>query len=500
MNFRFPFTASAVTLLALAAAVLTPSAAEAAPAPETSILRVNITSQGYNFALPWQKQRPGTRRGLGALLEGNRVLVTAELAQDATYIELEQAASGKRITAQVEAIDYEVNLATVVPVDAPGDFFKNMEPLVLDTGLKPRTALEVWQFEANGAPVTSTVDFDRVDLAPYFLEDQVFLIFQANGAVQYRSGTFTLPVIHEGKLAGMLLRYNARDQVSDILPAPMIENFLKDVAQAPYEGLPSFGVRIAPTLDPQLRSYLKLDKYEGGVLINSVTPGFSGAAAGVKEGDVIVEINGYKLDARGYYQDPSYGLLSLGHLLRGACKVGDVMKMKLIRDGQPLDVDVKMLRKEANEFLVDPYVFDRQPRYLILGGILFQELTTPYLQLAGKEWKDRAPFRLVYAQANQDDFLKSGRKKLVFISGVLPAPCTIGYERLSGLIVNKVNGKEITDLAALAEAVKLPENGIHRIEVTDGPRTIYIDDAQAKQDNEDFLPSRYRITEMEQLK
>ena len=78
----FPILAVLLMPLAL------PSSAEAAPSPETSILRVNITSQGYNFALPWQKQRPNTRRGLGALLEGNRVLVTAELAQDANYIEL----------------------------------------------------------------------------------------------------------------------------------------------------------------------------------------------------------------------------------------------------------------------------------------------------------------------------------------------------------------------------------------------------------------------------
>lgn len=495
MTFRLCLSA-----LVLTAALLSPMDAGAAPVPETSMLRVNITNQGYNFALPWQKIRPGTRRGLGALLEGNRVLVTAELAQDATYIELEQAASGKRISAKVEAIDYEVNLATVVPVDPPGDFFKNMQPLEIDSGIKPKTPLEVWQFETNGAPVTSNIDFDRVDLGSYFLDDQFFLIFQANGAVQYRSGTFTLPVIHEGKLAGMLIRYNSRDQVSDILPAPMIENFLKDAAQAPYEGLPNFGVRISPTLDPQLRAFLKLDKQEGGVLVTSVTPGFSAAQAGLKENDVILELNGRKLDARGYYQDPAYGLLGMGHLVRGAVKVGEIMKVKLLRDGQPMDLDVKMLRKEASDYLVDPYVFDRQPRYLILGGILFQELTQPYLQLAGKEWRDRAPFRLVYAQANQDDYLKAGRKKLVFISGVLPAPCTIGYERISGLIVNKVNGKEITDLASLSAAIKVPENGIHRIEVTDGPRTIFIDDKQAQEDNTDFLPSRYRITELEQLK
>ena len=46
---------------------------------------------GEGSSLIWS--RPNTRRGLGALLPGNRVLVTAELAQDANYIELEQAAS-----------------------------------------------------------------------------------------------------------------------------------------------------------------------------------------------------------------------------------------------------------------------------------------------------------------------------------------------------------------------------------------------------------------------
>jgi S1-C subfamily serine protease len=493
MKLRFLLTA---LLLPLAL----PGGAEAAPAPETSILRVNITSQGYNFALPWQKQRPNTRRGLGALLAGNRVLVTAELAQDANYIELEQAASGKRITAKVEAVDYELNLATVIPDGDPGTFFQGMEALELDTTLRPKASLDVWQFENNGAPVTSSVEFNRVDLAPYFLEDQFFLIFQANGAVQYRSGTFTLPVIHQGKLAGMLVRYNSRDQVSDILPATMVERFIKDAATAPYEGLPGFGIRTASTLDPQLRSWLKLGEQDGGILITDVTPGFSAATAGLKEGDVITEMNGFKIDGRGSYQDPDYGLLGSGHLVRGKANVGDTIKLKIIRDGQPLDLNVIMLRKQAQDYLVDPYVFDRQPRYLILGGVLFQELTLPFLQLAGKEWRDRASFRLVYAQANQDEFLKAGCKKLVFISGVLPAPCTIGYERMSGLVVNKVNGKDITDLASLADAVKTPTDGIHRIDVQDGPRTIYLDDAQAKQDNAEFLPSRYRIKAMENLK
>lgn len=470
-----------------------------AQSPETSMLRVNITSQPYNFALPWQKQNPGTRRGLGALLAGNRVLVTAEMAQDATYLELEQAASGRRITARVEAIDYELNLATIVPADDPGDFFAGMQPLEPDTGLKPKAALEVWQFEQNGTPVTSTIEFNRVDLGSYFLEDQYFLIFQAGGAVQYRSGTFTLPVVHNGRLAGMLVRYNSRDQVADILPAVMIDQFLKDVADPPYEGRPNFGIRVSPTLDPQLRSWLKLRDDQGGVLITAVTPGFSAAESGVREGDVILSINGIPLDSRGYYQDPDYGLLSSGHLVRGRTNVGDVLRLRIWRDGAEIELDCRMTRKAPEEYLVPPYLFDRGPRFLLLGGLLFQELTVPYLKLAGNEWRERAPFRLLYAHANPEEAMKQGRRKLVFLSGVLPSPSTIGYEQLSGLPVSRVNGHVINDIRDLDAALKAPVDGIHRIEFEDAPRVIHVDAEQAQQDNEEFLPRRYRIGTLKRL-
>jgi hypothetical protein len=481
--------------------LLLPAAAQndAGPSPDKSMVRVNVTSQAYNFGLPWQKMNPGTRRGLGALLPGNRVLVTAELAQDAIYVELEIAASGRKLVSKVEAVDYELNLATVVPAGEAGDFFNGMIPLEIDSKLKPKATLSVWQFENNGAPVTSPIELHRADIGGYFVDEQFFLIYQANGAVQYRAGTFTLPVVRDGKLAGMLIRYNSRDQVADILPPQIIARFLDDAAVPPYEGVPNFGTKNSQTLDPQLRRFLKLDGIDGGLLVTSVTPGFSAAQAGVKEGDVLLEINGYKLDSRGYYDDPELGLLSSSHLLRGAARVGDTVKLKIFRDGRPMELDCKLLRRNPSDYLVDPYMFDRGPRYLILGGLLFQELTLNYLQLAGREWRERAPFRLLYAHSNQDDFMKQGRKKLVFLSGVLPAPGTIGYERLRQLIVTKVNDKPINDIKDLASALESPIDGIHKIEFTDHPKLIHVDAGHAEQDNREFLPARYRITKMQRL-
>ena len=60
-----------------------------------SLLKVNVTYQGYAPHIPWQKESPGQRRGLGVFIDGNRVLVTGQLVADATYIELELADSGQ---------------------------------------------------------------------------------------------------------------------------------------------------------------------------------------------------------------------------------------------------------------------------------------------------------------------------------------------------------------------------------------------------------------------
>lgn len=470
------------------------------PSPERSILRVNVTNQSYNFALPWQKRQPGSKQGLGALLDGRRVLVTAELIQDASYVEFEVASSGKKLTAQVATVDYEANLAVLTPKEDPGDFFDGLVPFPLSvTPPKHGDRFEVWQFESNGTPVISGITFDTARLGRYFLEGSYFLQFDANGAVNYREGSFTLPVIQNGHLAGMLLSYDSDDQVATILPFPIIRAFLEDAADGSYAGFPSFGIKFSPTLDDQLRSFLKLPDGNGGVMVTGVMPETSAAMAGLKEGDVLLELGGYKLDARGNYQDPTWGLLAMGHLVKGANTVGTEIPMKISRDGQIMDLTLKLTRKEPKEFLVDPYVFDRGPRYLILGGLVFSELTRTYLEAFGGEWRDRAPFEFVYAVQNPEKFARDGRKKLVFLAGALPSQSTIGYEGVRGAFIEKVNGKPINDITDLAAALEHPVDGLHVIEIDEVPYTLYIDAALAAEDNKQLLPQRYRITQLQRL-
>ncbi|MGK0187377.1 MAG: S1-C subfamily serine protease [Verrucomicrobiales bacterium] len=495
------FIAAILGLLPMAVGLTAASAQnKSGPDATTSIVRVNVTNQRYNFGVPWQKQRPTSRRGLGAVLENNRVLVTAELIQDSNYVELEIASTGRKLTAKVEAVDYEVNLAVLVPAQDPGAFFEGIIPLEIADPAKVNDSLEVWQFESNGSPASTEVSLTRAEIGRYFLPDAYFLEYEVSGLVQYRSGSFTLPVVREGKLAGMLLSYNSDDQIADVLPSMIIQRFLDDVANPPYEGFPNFGIQYSVMLDDQFRSYLNANQYSGGIYVSNVIRGTSAASSEIKQGDVILEIEGNRIDARGNFEHPDYGLLSLSYLVKDTARVGQELKVKVLRDGKEHDLMVKLQRKESGDYLVDSYMFDRGPKYFILGGLLFQELTVPYLELvAGDDWANRGPFKLAYTAKNPDAFETEGRKKIVFLSGVLPSNSTIGYEGLSGLILTKINGRDILSIADVDAAVKEPADGLHKIEFTDFPHLIFLDSAMAEIDNTQTLPNRYRITELKRL-
>lgn len=488
---------SAITLTALLLAFTTGSL-RAEPTPETSIIRVNATLQEFSFIKPWEKGAPSPRRGLGALISKNQVLTTAEMVVNATYVELEHPSSGAKVPAEIVAKDYEANLALLEPaIDGTG-VFEGIVPMKRTDAVKAGDKVEVWQIEDNGDGVTTDVEVLRVNVGRYFLSSSNFLIYQIKGSLQARVNSFTLPVIQDGKLAGLLLNYNSKEQTANILPAPIIEAFLADIEDGDYNGFPSLGIGFAQTLDEALREFSGISDKDGGIFVRKIAKDSSADLGGLKKGDIILNINGKAIDSRGNYEDDTYGKLSFSHIVRGNAKVGDKVKIDIIRDGEPQSLDIELIRKEATDYLIDPYMFDRGPKFLILGGLIFQELTRPYLESWGDSWVTRAPFKLVYAASNPEQYEEEGREKLVFLSNVLKTPSTLGYEGVNSVVVTKVNGKEVGSIKELAELfADVPEDGIHRIEFNDYPKIIYVRDDISRQINQQLL--QYGIGQIERL-
>ena len=486
--------------------VLIPAGSDAASmsAPSMrsdSLLKVNVTYQSYSPHLPWQKLSPGARLGLGVVLEKNRVLVTGQMVADATYIELELPESGQKIPAKVVGVDYEANLALLEAAydgDRGKSFFSGLKPMKIESKAHVGDNLSIWQTGRVGELIVTLLRVSKVMTAQYVLPGSSFLVYEGQGIVRTEGNSFTLPVVKAGRLAGLLLRYDSKNQVTTVLPGMVIEHFLKDMADGKNEGFPSLGVEVQQTLDEQFREYLHLKPDQGGMYVSGVSKGGTAALLGVKKQDILLSINGFKVDSRGDYEDPDFGRLSMSHVIRGRAFVGDDVKMVVLREGEEVVLQGKLIRKEPKDNVVWPYLFDRGPNYVVEGGLVFQELTKPYLQAFGDE-ANGTVLRLSHLAEHPEDYEEGGRKKFVFLSAVLPTPATQGYERIGGLLVKTVNGKVINEISDLDKAFHEPVDGIDTVEFEDMPKKIYLDAAAVERDNMALLKGAYRIGSLKRI-
>ncbi len=444
-----------------------------------STIRVNSTSQSWSPAQPWEKNQPTSLRSLGVIVKPGQVLTSAEMVADATYLELELTDGSKTVEAKTIAVDYETNLAllSVKSEVESAAFFENTKPIELAEPPSINDELQILQVEDNGTPLMTSGKLQSVEVSASFLPGQSFLSYLVKASMQSAASSFSLPAIQNGKLAGILLSYDNTDQISNVLSVDIIQRFLEDAADENYAGFPSLGVSIAATNDPLFRDFLKLTPEQGGIYISKVRPGGSADMAGIRKGDVILAVNGFTIDRLGFYQHPNYGSVFWGHIVRGTQSDGDQVKLSILREGEPIEINATLKRENPDDVLVPQYQFDRAPNYLVKGGLIFQELSRPLLESYGKEWTSRAPLNLLDALENPEKY-EEQFDRIIFLSGSIPTPATVGYESLRNLIVKKVNGLEIKNMKSLIEAFNKPNSDkIHSIEFLDEDFTVNLDEA-----------------------
>ncbi|MGJ8657286.1 MAG: PDZ domain-containing protein [Akkermansiaceae bacterium] len=450
------------------------------------LLKISSTSQEYNIAQPWEKKPTRTRRGIGVLVGKNQIITTAEMGADATFIEIETVDSKTAMPAKTIAIDYEANLALISVTDpAHQELIGKMLPLEIAPSPKLDDKVKAYQVEDNGKTLVTNGIIRGADVVSSFVDGHYFLAFEIKASMQGAANSFTIPVLKDGKLLGLLTSYSSDEQLLDVTAPEIIKAFLTDVNDGDYVGFPSLGISITRTSDPHFRSWLKLDDDQGGLFIQRVARNSSAQNADIKEGDVLLAIDGHTLDRKGFYQSENYGPLYWGHLVGGSKKTGEKITLSLLRDGSPITKEVTLTRRP--EGIIPSHMYGKAPRYLIKGGFIFQELTSSYLQAFGEKWETRAPIELLDALNHPEDYEKD-RNRLVILSRTIPTEATLGYERIASVIVTKVNGKDIADIPTLVQAFKTPDqNGIHTIEIDNDLKKLYLDAASAAKVETNFL-------------
>jgi S1-C subfamily serine protease len=463
---------------------------------QLALVRVNVTGQSYDYFRPWQKKAPFSKRALGAVLSKGRVLVTADLVANQNYVELERAETGEKTAAKVQVIDYEANLALLEPTEKT--FLDGITPLEITADTVVGDRLAAWQLEPTGALLATEGLVTTVQMTQYPIDVGEFLTYRVSIPMQYRENSYTVPLVKNNKLAGLLLRYDSRSQLLDAIPAPIITHFLKEADSQNYRGFPSAGFSFFPTRDPELREFAGEKGKGGGVYVTNVEPNTPAMKAGLQVGDVVTAVADREIDQNGNYVDPLYGKIEFTNLLTAHAYSGDVVPFRVQRNGKPIQLNLTLEHRDAKDYVSPPYNLDQPPRYYVLGGLIFQELSRQYLKEWGPTWERSAPQRLVYFDRFQSELFPAGNRRVVILSQVLPADSTIGYDDLAYLTVTKVNGKEIKSLDDLAEAVKQPIDGFIKIETEEDPKQIALDAAQVATEAPN-LQENYGISSLQRL-
>ena len=415
---------------------------ELASPREAPVLQVLTTRQEFDPFIPWQKRQPAERTGYGVVVGSNTVLTTENVVRQQSLVELVAPRSGRRIPAQVVLADEQVNLALLrLPAGAED---RIPAPCAVSDREKPEATLTVVQLDAtrelqSGGATLLRVQVDGLPAAGYasLLADVLTdLSVNAEGAPVFGA---------DGRLGGLVCGYTAANRTARILPAVVIQRFLRDAAQTPYPGAASAGFLWRPLVDPARRQWLGVDGETGGVLVLSCVSGW-GAEGALRPNDVILNWDGYAVDDLGYYADPVLGRLLFPYLIKGHRRPGDRVPVQIVRAGKVQPVEVELRRANEASMLIPDNTRGEREAYLLEAGLLLREATGRYLQAPGPSWQRQVDSALVHLYLTRKLAPARAGQRVVMLAMVLPHPINIGYQHFFGRIVTHVNGKPVDNL------------------------------------------------------
>jgi len=281
------------------------------------------------------------------------------------------------------------------------------------------------------------------------------------------------------------------------VPAPVIKHFLDDYDDGYYDGFPRAGFGFVSLQDPQLRRYLGVPAQGNGVFITTIMPGSGADKAGMQEGDVLMAINEFAIDKFGEYTVPDFGHQSIAHLTTTRSHVGDSAILHIVRDGKHQYLMANLEFVPLSHYPIEPYILDKPAEFIIVGGLVIQELSGQYLNEWGSNWAKKAPRRLLHYDRNQWDLFEPG-ERIVILSQVLSSAANIGFSNLNFLRIEAINGMEIRKLHDVVEALKTPIDGFHKISFDEFPNYIVLKADTLEAENAQ-IQARYHLPMLQRI-
>jgi len=483
-------TTFALLLLTLASPALVSAAGNKSSSSlatwERSIVNVEVARKQYDYYQPWSKRTRKTHK-TGTVVGDRQILTTADELFDRTLVRLQKGGRGQWFIGEVSWIDYQANLALIGVTDP--EFWKDLKPATFGHVSPSGGQLQILRWR-EGKLENRSAEFSQYTVREGQLTPVDGIALESSSEIQ--GVGWGEPLVSDSKVVGILWAQDGRTCIA--APALQVKDILEAKKKGSFNGLGYFHFVWQQTENPANLARLKLSGPPRGVIVIDVPRRPDECDQVIRSQDIILNIDGFDIDSQGDYNDPEFGHLMLEALSNRHHSAGADVKVKIWREGKPMDVTYRVPKSEYTNSLVPQAVYDKEPEYLIVGGLLFQPLTEAYLQSWGREWKSRAPFRLNFYR---NETAAKDRSGLVLLSQVLPDAYNIGYQDQKFLVIEKANGQAVHRLSELREALQHPMNGFHVFEYTKGEslQRIVVAAGEAEREATARVLKRYGVTE-----
>ncbi len=273
------------------------------PDPTASVVEITVHTRQYDAASPWNTTWKSWI-ATGFIVDGKRILTTAQLVENAVYISIRSNDSPKTFEAEIDNISHEVNLALLTLKDET--FFDKRTPLPLGDLPKPEEKVSLYGYPVGGNKLSITAGIvSRIEYQTYAHSGLTFQAIQVDAAVN--SGSLGSPALVDGKVIGIVseiapeIAETSTENIGYLIPVPRIKQLLDDLRDGTLDGVPELWVDYQFITNPTHKQYHRLTPDQTGILINQLCAN-SDAALLLLPGDVITAIDGKPITEANFIQ------------------------------------------------------------------------------------------------------------------------------------------------------------------------------------------------------
>ncbi|MGV6810223.1 MAG: S1C family serine protease [bacterium] len=403
---------------------------------KNSIVKIYTVSNIPKYRTPWNSNT-SSATGSGSIIQGNRILTNAHVVANSTFIQVKRFGETKRYEAKVVNVSHAADLA-LLEVNDP-NFFEGAVPLSFGELPQIQQEVLVYGFPTGGGGMSVTKGVvSRIEYQRYAHSGELLLAVQVDAAIN--SGNSGGPVMSKGKQIGVVMQKRTRaENIGYMVPMPVIQHFLTDIADKKQDGFPGLGIQTQTMENPFSKKKYLVPDGQTGILVYRVDYN-SPAKGDIQVNDVITAIDGHNITDTEEVEYRPNEYLSYWYYVDQK-QIGDEVVFDILRQGVAKKVTVKLTDSYKQYRLVPYEQYDKQPTYVIFGGLVFMPLTTNYLLESA--WNSE----LIYQPATLE------KQEVVVLTQVLADSVNRGYHDLNDVIVEKVNGQSFKDMQAFYQII-----------------------------------------------